>query len=49
MIVIPSGIQVIHREFHKSLIKRSLIYVQYSFEKLFMRCQHSKVAHRIFF
>jgi len=28
---------VIHTEFHKSLIKRSLTYAQYSFEKYFTR------------
>ena len=48
MTVIPNGVQAVHipREFHKSSLKRSLIYVQVS-TKLFMRCQHSKAAHRI--
>jgi len=40
---------VVYRKFHKSLVKCSLTYVQYSFDQLFMRCQHSKVVHRIFF
>ena len=36
---------VVHGELHKSLIQRSLTYVQYSFERRFMWCQQSKVVH----
>ena len=40
---------VVHGELHKSLIKRLLTYVQYSFDRLLMWCQQSKVVHLGFF
>ena len=44
---------MVHKEFHKSLTEYALssltyVYVQYSFDYLFMRCQHSEVVHRTF-
>jgi len=39
---------VVRRKIHKSLMKRSLTYVQHSLNKFLMRRQRSNVVHRIF-
>jgi len=49
---------VVHRELNIILLRTKvehaleftdILYVQYNFDYLFMRCQHSKAVHRIFF